>query len=88
MEKSQASEPRQDVDQTMRLPIDTKDSTSSIRISFTGQRWRCLAWLTPFRSLELPVRVVREKASGKYFTFSKVLFRHKATRRLSPALEQ
>jgi len=38
MQKSQASEPRQEADQTVRLPIDTKDATSSIRISFTDQR--------------------------------------------------
>jgi len=54
---------------------------------FVAQRWRRIEWLTPFGSLELPVRVVREKASGKYFTLSKILLPHKATRRLSPALE-
>jgi AcrR family transcriptional regulator len=55
---------------------------------FTAQRWRTLQWLTPFGLLELPVRVVREKTSGRYFTLSRVLFRPKATRLLSPALEQ
>lgn len=54
---------------------------------FIAQRWRRIDWLTPFGSLELPVRVVREKASGKYFTLSKILLAHKATRRLSPVLE-
>lgn len=38
MEHTQASEPRQEADQTVRLAIDTKDATSSIRISFTDQR--------------------------------------------------
>ena len=55
---------------------------------FTAQRWRAIHWLTPFGALALPVRVVREKASGQYFSLSKVLWRQKATRRLSPALEQ
>ena len=55
---------------------------------FSAQRWRSLQWLTPFGLVELPVRVVREKASGRYFTLSKVLFRSKATRLLSPQLEQ
>jgi hypothetical protein len=58
------------------------------RSRFSAQRWRRLQWLTPFGSLELPVRVVREKASGRYFTLSKILFRSKATRLLCPALEQ
>ena len=38
MIKSPATEPRQEADQTVRLNIDTKDATSSIRISFTDQR--------------------------------------------------
>jgi hypothetical protein len=54
----------------------------------TAQRWRAIDWLTPFGLLALPVRVVREKASGRYFTLSPILFRPKATRLLSPALEQ
>jgi len=58
------------------------------RDRFSAQRWRSLHWLTPFGPVSLPVRVVRERASGKYFSLSKVLFRHKATRLLSPALEQ
>jgi hypothetical protein len=65
-----------------------EDWLAQRRSRFSAQRWRNLQWLTPFGSLELPVRVVREKASGRYFTLSKVLFRSKATRLLSPALEQ
>ena len=38
MQKTQASEPRQEANQTARLQIDTKDHSSSIRISFTDQR--------------------------------------------------
>ena len=38
MNQTQAYEPRPEADQTVRLPIDTKDQTSSIRISFTDQR--------------------------------------------------
>lgn len=38
MYKSAGSEPRQEADQTVRLNIDTKDCSSSIRISFTDQR--------------------------------------------------
>jgi hypothetical protein len=38
MNKSAGSEPRREADQTVRLNIDTKDATSSIRISFTDQR--------------------------------------------------
>jgi hypothetical protein len=38
MNQNQANEPRQEADQTVRLPIDTKSTTSSIRISFTDQR--------------------------------------------------
>lgn len=58
------------------------------RERFTAQRWRTLHWLTPFGPVDLPVRVVREKASGCYFTLSKSFFRHKATRLLSPVLEE
>jgi len=58
------------------------------RERFSAQRWRTLQWLTPFGPVELPVRVVREKAFGRYFTLSRVLLRSKATRLLSPALEQ
>jgi hypothetical protein len=38
MQKHPTPEPRQEDDQTVRLPIDTKDQSSSIRISFTDQR--------------------------------------------------
>ena len=38
MKQKQVPEPRQEADQTVRLPIDTKNTTSSIRISFTDQR--------------------------------------------------
>ncbi len=54
---------------------------------FMAQRWRTVDWLTPFGRVALPVRVVREKASGNYFSLSKVLWGHKATRLLSPRLE-
>ena len=42
------------------------------RCRFPGQRWRRLHWLTPFGLVALPVRVVREKASGRNI-FSGVL---------------
>jgi hypothetical protein len=58
------------------------------RDRFIAQRWRRIGWCTPFGPVELPVRVVRENSSGKYHTLSKVLWRRKATRRLSPALEE
>jgi len=38
MKPNQVPEPQREADQTVRLPIDTKDRTSSIRISFTDQR--------------------------------------------------
>ena len=38
MKPNQVPEPRREADQTVRLPIDTKDATSSIRISFSDQR--------------------------------------------------
>jgi hypothetical protein len=38
MQRKQASEPRQEANQTVRLQIDTKDHSPSIRISFTDQR--------------------------------------------------
>jgi len=38
MKPKQVSEPRLEAGQTVRLPIDTKDATTSIRISFTDQR--------------------------------------------------
>jgi len=51
-------------------------------------RWRSINHLTPFGMLRLPVRVVQDKSSGRYHTLSKILWRGKATRLLSPALEQ
>jgi hypothetical protein len=38
MNQTQAREPRREAHQTVRLLIDTKDATSSIRIGFTDQR--------------------------------------------------
>jgi hypothetical protein len=38
MKPNQVPEPRREADQTVRLPIDTKNTTSSIRISFADQR--------------------------------------------------
>ena len=38
MKPKQVPEPRLEADQTVRLPIDTKNTTSSIRIGFTDQR--------------------------------------------------
>jgi len=38
MKPHQASGPRQEAHQTVRLQIDTKDAAPSIRISFTGQQ--------------------------------------------------
>lgn len=38
MKKNNASGPRQEAHQTVCLEVDTKDGTSSIRISFTDQR--------------------------------------------------
>ena len=39
MNPKQVTEPRREADQTVRLPIDTKNAPASIRISFTDQRW-------------------------------------------------
>src|SRR5947209_4331995 len=38
MQKTQASKPQPEANQTVRLQIDAKDSSPSIRISFTDQR--------------------------------------------------
>jgi len=54
----------------------------------TAQRGRTLHRLTPFGPVALPIRVVRDKTSGRDLTLLKVFLRHKATRLLSPALEQ
>ena len=43
---------------------------------------------SPFGLLRLPVRVVRARSDGRYFTLSKVLLRPKATRLLSPWMER
>jgi hypothetical protein len=51
-------------------------------------RWRSIEQVTPLGRLRLPVRVIREKRSGRYVTLSKLLRRGKATRLLSPLLEQ
>ena len=58
------------------------------RHRFSAQRWSTLRCLTPFGPVGLPVRAVRKKPSGRYLTLSKAFLRHKATRLLSPALEQ
>jgi hypothetical protein len=55
MEKNLASEPRQEAHQTVCLEIDTKDGTSSIRISFTDQR------LTPHGGLAVWSHFLRQK---------------------------
>jgi hypothetical protein len=38
MKPNQVPEPRREADQTVRLPIDSKNTASSIRISFADQR--------------------------------------------------
>lgn len=58
------------------------------RPRFTAQRWRTIHWLSPFGKVPLPVRVLYHRLNGRHLTLSKVLFRHKATRLLSPVLEQ
>ncbi len=73
---------------TRAFAVLQEDWLAQRRPRFSAQRWRSLHWLTPFGPVALPVRVVREKASGRYFTLSNILLRAKATRRLSPALEQ
>jgi len=47
-----------------------------------------LTTLTPLGLLRLPVRVVRDRATGQYHPLSQVLWRGKATRLLSPAVEK
>ena len=54
---------------------------------FSAQLWRTFHWLTPFGPIRLPTRVVRDKASGRYLTLSKVFLCPKATRLLSTALQ-
>lgn len=55
---------------------------------FCAQRWRLIHQLTPFGALRLPVRVVRRRVDGRYFTLSRVLLAPKATRLLSPWVEK
>ena len=55
---------------------------------FRAERWRLIHQITPFGALRLPVRVVRRRRDGRYFTLSKVLLAPKATRLLSPWIEK
>jgi hypothetical protein len=58
------------------------------RRDYTAVRWRSINQVTPFGLLRLPVRVVRSREGGRYFTLSKALFQPKATRLLSPLMER
>lgn len=58
------------------------------RAYYTAVRWRAIEQVTPFGLLRLPVRVVRARSDGRYFTLSKALLRPKATRLLSPWMER
>lgn len=58
------------------------------RAEYKAQRWRAINQITPFGPLRLPVRVVRRRVDGRYFTLSKVLLAPKATRLLSPLVEK
>ncbi len=58
------------------------------RRDYTAVRWRAINQVTPFGLLKLPVRVVRARGDGRYFTLSKALFQPKATRLLSPIMER
>jgi hypothetical protein len=58
------------------------------RKDYTAVRWRSINQVTPFGLLRLPVRVVRARSDGGYFTLSKALFQPKATRLLSPMMER
>jgi hypothetical protein len=57
---------------------------------YVAVRWRERTLVTPLGELRLPVRVVRERdsAQGGYHSLAKLLWRGKATRLLSPAVEQ
>ena len=55
---------------------------------YTAVRWRSINQVTPFGLVRLPVRVVRAREGGRYFTLSKALFEPKATRLLSPLMER
>jgi hypothetical protein len=58
------------------------------RSDYTAVRWRAIHQVTAFGLLRLPVRVVRRRADGRYFTLSKALLQPKATRLLSPWVER
>jgi hypothetical protein len=58
------------------------------RAEFKAERWRLINQITPFGLLRLPVRVVRRRRDGRYFSLSKVLLAPKATRLLSPLIEK
>lgn len=58
------------------------------RAHYTAVRWRTIDQVTPFGLLRLPVRVLRARSDGRYFTLSKALLRPKATRLLSPWMER
>jgi hypothetical protein len=59
MQIKSTPEPRQEADQTVRLEIDTKDGSSSIRIGFTDQR------LTAHGGLAVWTHFLREKGFRK-----------------------
>ena len=58
------------------------------RGAYTAVRWRTINQVTPFGLLKLPVRVVRRRVDGRYFTLSNALLQPKATRLLSPWVER
>src|SRR5262249_723555 len=58
------------------------------RAQYTAVRWRAINQVSAFGLLKLPVRVVRRRADGRYFTLSKALLAPKATRLLSPWVER
>jgi hypothetical protein len=58
------------------------------RSDYTAVRWRAINQVTPFGLLKLPVRVVRARGDGRYFTLSKALFQPKAARLLSALMER
>ena len=57
---------------------------------YVAVRWRERTLVTPLGELRLPVRVVRERScpQGGYHSLAKLLWRGKATRLLSPAVEE
>jgi hypothetical protein len=58
------------------------------RSDYTAVRWRSINQVTAFGLLRLPVRVVRARGDGRYFTLSKSLLQPKAMRLLSPMIER